>query len=330
MNLSDNKKQMLDLAEKLGMPASEFGDTLDLLRLNEIHIVDMLPEMLLMIRSIIAEETFIYRRKPINSVKKGLLFSFHNIFSHATDDHQNQDDEKLLHIQPHIRITPFHLESKVVFPKGSTITQITILIDLDFLKLFIGKDQELFGYLFNDEKTLLIEEFMSPEMADLVNEIAGIKEWGILSQAYYKLKALELLYLLFNNLSKRQHIKHQNLRSDEIAALYRVRDAVSSSLKRPLTYDELAKISGMNVLKLRKLFTQIFGKGIYEYSQYIRMQEAAILMKDKHLSVSETGYQLGFTNLSYFGRLFEQHFGMKPKKWSAEQRSKAQEQKYRY
>lgn len=322
MNLSDNKKQMLDLAEKLGMPASEFSDNLDLLRLNEIHIVDMLPEMLLMIRSVIAEETFIYRRKPVDGVRRGLLFSFQNIFSHSSNHPVYQYSKKSLQTRPHIRITPFHLESEVIFPKGLTITQITILIELDFLKSFIGKDQEIFSYLFNDEKTFLIEEFMSPEMADLVNEIAGTPVSGTLSEAYYKLRAMELLYLLFKNLSKRQHVKYQSLRGDEITALYRVRDAISSSLAHPLTQEELVKVSGMNVLKLRKLFKQIFGKGIYEYSQYLRMQEAARLMQEKHLSVSETGYQLGFTNLSYFGRLFEQHFGMKPKKWSTQHQLK--------
>lgn len=322
MNLTDNKKQMLDLVEKLGMLASEFSDNLDLLRLNEIHIVDMLPEMLLMVRSVIAEETFIYRRKSVDGVRRGLLFSFQNIFNHSPNNHIDQYSEKSLQARPHIRITPFHLESEVVFPKGLTITQITILIEFDFLKNFIGNDQEAFRYLFNDEKTFLIEEFMSPEMADLITEIAGIPVSDILSEAYYKLRALELLYLLFKNLSKRQHVKYQSLRGDEIAALYRVRDAISFSLDNPLTQEELVTISGMNVLKLRKLFTQIFGKGIYEYCQYLRMQEAARLMKEKHLSVSETGYHLGFTNLSHFGRLFEQHFGIKPKKWSAQHRLK--------
>lgn len=322
MNSTDKKKQMLDLAERLGMPASDFNGSLDFLRLNEIHIVDMLPEILMMIRCVIAEETFTYRRKPINVAKKGLLFSFQNIINDSSYHNENSHDEKFLPTQPHVRITPFHLESEVVFPKGFAISQITILIELDFLKRFIGKDQEAFGYLFNDEKTLLIEEFMSPEIADLVSEIANFPILGTLSEAYYKLKSLELLYLLFKNLSKREHVIHQSLRSNEIAGLYRVRDAISSSLEQPLTQGDLIKISGMNVLKLRKLFRQVFGKGIYEYSQYLRMQEAARLIREKHLSVSEAGYQLGFTNLSYFGRLFEQYIGMKPKKWSEKQKLK--------
>jgi AraC-like DNA-binding protein len=47
------------------------------------------------------------------------------------------------------------------------------------------------------------------------------------------------------------------------------------------------------------------------------MQEAARLLNEKRLTVSEVGYQLGFTNLSHFSRVFEQHIGMKPKKYSA-------------
>ncbi len=320
MNFCDNKKQMLDLAEKLGIPASELRSTIDVLSLNEVHIVDMLPEMVVMIRSMIAKKTFTYRRKPMDMVKKGLLFSFQNIISHPSSG--NLNTEKFTEAQPHVRITPFHLESEVVFPKGFMITQITILIELDFLRDFLGRARETFSYLFNDEKTFLIEEFMSPDMADLVSKIATDPASGILSEAYYKLKALELLYLLFKNLSERETVRYHSLRSDEIASLYRVRNAIAASVSQPLTQDELVRIGGMNVLKLRKLFTQVFGKGLYEYSQYLRIQEAARLMRYDHLSVTEAGYQLGFTNLSYFGRLFEQHFGMKPKKWSIYHRLK--------
>jgi AraC-like DNA-binding protein len=46
------------------------------------------------------------------------------------------------------------------------------------------------------------------------------------------------------------------------------------------------------------------------------MQEAARLLKAKKLSVSEVGYEMGFTNLSHFTRTFEKHTGMKPKKYT--------------
>lgn len=311
----NNKQEMLYWADKMGIPASELDNGMKVLQLNEVRIIDLLPEMLVMVRSVIAAKTFSYRRKSIDIIRRGLLVSFQNIFNHSPN--KSIPGDRFLQEQPHVRIMPLHLESEIVFPKGINIKQITILIDLDHLKSFIGKNQHKFEYLFNDEKTLLIEEFMSPEIAAVVNEVANITSAIVLPEAYYKLRALELLYFLFKNLSDRQDVPHYNLRNEEIEAVYRVRDKIASSLDKPFAHNELVKISRMNTLKLRKLFTQVFGKGIYEYYQFLRMQEAARLMQQEHLSVSEVGYKLGFTNLSYFGRLFERHFGQKPKKWSS-------------
>jgi len=72
----------------------------------------------------------------------------------------------------------------------------------------------------------------------------------------------------------------------------------------------------MSESKMQRLFKQIFGNTIYNYHQFLRVQEAARLIKDEHMSVSEAGYKLNFSNLSYFSRLFEKHIGQKPKKYS--------------
>ena len=72
----------------------------------------------------------------------------------------------------------------------------------------------------------------------------------------------------------------------------------------------------MSPTKLKRLFKQIFGNSIFSYYQEFRIKEAARLMKDEKLSVSEVGYQLGFTNLSHFSRVFQAHIGIKPKRYS--------------
>jgi len=45
------------------------------------------------------------------------------------------------------------------------------------------------------------------------------------------------------------------------------------------------------------------------------MNEAARLLREEGLSVSEAGYQMGFENLGHFTRVFEKHIGKKPKKY---------------
>jgi AraC-like DNA-binding protein len=47
------------------------------------------------------------------------------------------------------------------------------------------------------------------------------------------------------------------------------------------------------------------------------MEEAAFLLKQGGYSVSQVGFELGFTNLSHFSRLFESHYGITPKKFTS-------------
>ncbi|MND93216.1 Regulatory protein PchR [compost metagenome] len=321
MNSIHKKEAMSYWAERLGISLTPAGYELEMLQLNELKIIDLLPEMLLMVRSVVAKETFCFRRKPITIIENGISISFQNIINSPST--ACTSDKKILpQAQPHVRITPLHVESDVSFPKGVSIQQVTIIVSLNYLKRFIGTDQVKFDYLFANEKTLWIEEFMSPEIAEVVNEISLIKSPDTLSDAYYRLKSLELLFYLFKNLSIRTHVTHQQLSKYELESVYSVRDQIASYIDRPFVQEELVKISGMNVIKLRKLFTQVFGKGMYPYYQHLRMQEAARLLRDEYLSVSETGYRLGFSNLSYFGRLFESHFGSKPKKWAQQHRNR--------
>ncbi|WP_293887987.1 MULTISPECIES: helix-turn-helix transcriptional regulator [unclassified Sphingobacterium] len=298
-------EEMSYWVDRLGVSLSPDRSELEMLELNELKMVDLLPEMLLMIRSVVAKQTFCFRREPIKIIENGVSISFQNII-HSPSTPQ---------VQPHVRIVPLHVATELTFPKAVNIQQVTILVSLDYLKSFIGKAHRTFDYLFDNDKTLWIEEFMSPEIAAIANEIAKSSCGEPLSDAFYRLKSLELLFHLFKNLSARTQVTHQQLTKYELESIYRVRDQLANYMDRPFLQEELVKISGMNVIKLRKLFTQVFGMGMYPYYQRLRMQEAGRLLRDELLSVSETGYRLGFSNLSYFGRLFESHFGSKPKKW---------------
>ncbi|MDQ1090541.1 AraC family transcriptional regulator [Siphonobacter sp. SORGH_AS_1065] len=317
MHSSYDSQPMLQLAAKLGVSDSDQLGGLTDLEFQEMRIVDFLPEMMIMIRSLISKEEFTYERKPITIIEKGLFISFQNIFKGALEQGADPNN-RLPQERPHVRITPSRIASKVSFPKRSHIRQVTILIEMSYLQQFLGKDQSRFSHLFEAENTFWIEEFMSPEIAILVDEIVTATPEGALLDAYYRLKSLNLLYFLFKNLGYRQASPYRSMSTAEMEAIYRVRNAMSASLDQALPIAELVKLSGMNELKLRKLFKQVFGKGLYDYFQHLRMQEAARLLKEERLSVSETGYRLGFTNLSHFGRLFEECIGMKPKKWASQ------------
>lgn len=138
-----------------------------------------------------------------------------------------------------------------------------------------------------------------------------------LEDQYYRLKCEELLCHIFGILMQREQVVPSLMHVDDVKALYAIRDRLQAHPGEPPNIAAQAREAGMSEPKLRKLFRQTFGKGVFEYYQSLRMVEAGRLLRAEHLSVSEVGYRLGFTNLSHFSRVFEQHMGIKPKKYSA-------------
>lgn len=126
----------------------------------------------------------------------------------------------------------------------------------------------------------------------------------------------ELLCWLFDRLLTREIVKHRPIHRADAEHLDRVRAAVVADLSVPPQLPELANLAGMSVSKLTDLYKQVFGDSIYDYFQKVRMEEAAYLLGQPGHSVSEVGYQLGFSNLSHFSRLFEKHHGLKPKRFA--------------
>jgi AraC-like DNA-binding protein len=86
-------------------------------------------------------------------------------------------------------------------------------------------------------------------------------------------------------------------------------------LGTPPVIKELAACANMNQSKLKRLFKQFSATAFLVIIKKFRMKEAARLLKEEKLSVSDVGYQLGFTSLSHFSRVFAVHIGMKPKQY---------------
>lgn len=167
-------------------------------------------------------------------------------------------------------------------------------------------------------KLLLYQEAVTFEMNKILEELSELQEYGKLEKFYYKMRIIELLYLFFNRFFKRsvQNAAHAN--KFDIEKIITTEKFILRDLSVQPNLSSLATEAGMSGTKMKTLFKQIFGSSIYNYYQHARMTEAASLLRNnKNLSVSEVGYQLGFTNLSHFSRVFEEHIGVKPKKYSS-------------
>lgn len=93
--------------------------------------------------------------------------------------------------------------------------------------------------------------------------------------------------------------------------LLAARDRLLRDLDAPPTIAELSRETGLNQLKLKRGFKQIFGSSIYALFQRERMDRARQLLQDH--DVTETAMLLGYSNVSHFSSAFRKQFGVLPR-----------------
>jgi AraC-like DNA-binding protein len=310
--LKANKQVFLQFAGKIGY---DIGKNLaQNVEIQYQKIFDFLPELAMFTASYVVKKSFTRQTTAPKFIKDSICFFFLNTIEQSNRKGKVQEEI------PYVSVFPAATSHKSHFKKGTRKEIVSISISAGFLKSFLKEDAQQFQFLFDSYNNFLIEEIMTDDILRTVNDIVKREEPRALKSYHYKLKAIELLFYLFQSLSKREKSVHQKLSENDIRSIYKVRDKIISSLNKPSNIATLKQIAGMNELKMRKLFTQVFGMGIYDYYQHLRMKEAARLLRDEKLLVSEVGYRMGFENLSHFARVFEKHIGKKPKRYSRELR----------
>lgn len=277
------------------------------------------PGLRLIVRQYELKEDWILDRGIGTEEDKFVVIAFHNIY-------QSKDAIKNLLLPPsssrkllpsvQVATSGFNIE---YLPANKKINSIVITASINYLKELLKPKpgDTLLHMITSGNQPFLFEEIISPQIQETGSEIVTANPAKELQELYYKIKAEELIYLLFVELLKRQDTTLQKLNITDVKKIYEIKDKILSDLDTPPALAELVRLSGMSESKLKRLFKQIFGNSIYNYYQIFRMKKAAYLIKEEHLSVSEAGYLLGFSNLSHFTRLFEAHIGVKPKKYSA-------------
>lgn len=78
----------------------------------------------------------------------------------------------------------------------------------------------------------------------------------------------------------------------------------------------LQETLGIGSKLLYRKLKQMTGKTPVEFIRHIRMQRAAVLLREGRFAVSEVMYMVGFSNSSYFSKMFQKAYGMTPAEFS--------------
>jgi len=217
-----------------------------------------------------------------------------------------------------IQVASSSMETESIFHKNSEVFFAVIGISSTSLKslLRLPENDKMYKIIFG-EQPFFFHERITPNIYKLIKQLVDIREDHVLEHLFYKAKITELIYLTFSKILKRSEDSHGPINNRELEKLYEIRAMLIENVNTPPRLPDLAKYAAMSETKMKQLFKQVFGDSVYNYYQTLRMEQAAILLRQSENSVSEVGYQLGFSNLSHFSRIFNRHYGMTPKKFSS-------------
>ena len=100
--------------------------------------------------------------------------------------------------------------------------------------------------------------------------------------------------------------------------IQRVRDLVLEHIDDTnFNVNELSKEIGMSRVHLNRKLKEHFGISPIAYIRSIRLKQAAYLLVNNKVNISEVAYRVGFSSHSYFTSIFHDFFGMSPKEFVA-------------
>ena len=131
-----------------------------------------------------------------------------------------------------------------------------------------------------------------------------------------RIKIRELLLLFMREFASAP----ERIRTDQVYEKYKtlMADAIGYIDKNycdNLTLGEVCKHFAISKTYFCHLFKLITGKTFTEYLTELRIRAAMVMLEDPNLSITEIGEKLGFSNTSYFSKIFKRQTGCLPKEY---------------
>ncbi|QEK99503.1 helix-turn-helix domain-containing protein [Olivibacter sp. LS-1] len=95
-------------------------------------------------------------------------------------------------------------------------------------------------------------------------------------------------------------------------------DNLRNRLNENLSLEETAKLSGMSVRSLTRLFQTKLRTTFVQHVKMLRIIRAMELIKDSDLNMTEIAYEVGYSNIAAFSNNFRQLTNMRPTQFKAQ------------
>jgi len=223
-------------------------------------------------------------------------------------------DVRFLHSSVYLASSIFDLGYFV--KKGTLMRCLTIQLEKEWLGEYFRMeiiDDIMQQYLSLKTASLNIEA-MDFEYKKNMSEVIDIDKEHPTYIAAIQIRIMAMVERFFNDLyKKRSQLKYQvRATADDIEKVRNVEHILTTSFEAAPPLSVLSKMAYMSPSKLKKLFKDMYGKPVYQYYQFYRMQKAREMLLSKSYSVSDVALSLGFSGAGSFSNAFKKEFNALP------------------
>ncbi|MBQ6892270.1 MAG: helix-turn-helix transcriptional regulator, partial [Clostridia bacterium] len=90
---------------------------------------------------------------------------------------------------------------------------------------------------------------------------------------------------------------------------------IDAHLDQRIGLEEMAALCGLSCSYFSRVFCRDVGEGFRDYLNRRRIEEAKALLEKPGATVSQVSDRLGFTDISYFVKVFKKYEGITPKSY---------------
>ena len=113
-------------------------------------------------------------------------------------------------------------------------------------------------------------------------------------------------------------VEQVRVKGNNDALMEKVMKSVNENLSNSdYDIDQLTSDVGISRAQLHRKMKEITGISTSEFIRNLRLEQAARLIREKKLNITQVAYSVGFNNQTHFSTVFKKHFGVTPTEYAA-------------
>lgn len=237
---------------------------------------------------------------------KGVL-EFHSEERHEVSENMGY----LIYLTHKLTLNPGQENSRAIAIGINREELMNYMDSNDLFSLSLPKDSQ---YI---QSHILFKKMNPHHLNQMLQSLYGCPHSRSVSRLFLEAKILEILALELSGYQSENHnpIPSMKWKKMDIKLLNEARSILLNRMDDPPNLNELSRLVGLNQLKLKKGFREIFGTTVYGYLRKERMLKAKQLFDEKSMNVLEAAMIVGYSNPAHFATAFRKEFGINPGKY---------------